>query len=166
MSGGANTGNGTDRHGIGGNLGPRFVADADPGLADDFTDTGPVAWSPNVDPADRERFYAAIRSQGPEQVEIAGKDGSNRIQHVRRRAIDMATERARRDKRLSGTAFRFFHAVASRSKWRHRYYWQSTEMLAFISSQDPKHSNAARYVNDAVELGYVVDIYVPSETGG
>ncbi len=40
------------------------------------------------------------------------------------------------------------------------------EMLAFASSQNPKHSNAARYVDDAVELGYLVDIYVPSVVGG
>ena len=39
-------------------------------------------------------------------------------------------------------------------------------MLAFISGQNPKHSNAARYVDDAVELGYLVDIYVPSGVGG
>jgi hypothetical protein len=154
-----------DRHGIGANRGPMLVADTDPGPADDFCDTGPLAWSSQVAPADRERFYVAIRSQGPEQVGDANDD-SKRVQHVRRRAIDMAKERARRDRRLSGMAFRVFDLVASRSKWRHRYYWQSMEMLAFASSQNPKHSNVARYVDDAVELGYLVEIYVPSLAGG
>ena len=154
-----------DRHGIGGNRGPMFVADDDPGPADDFCDTGPLAWSSQVAPADRERFYVAIRSQGPEQVGDAN-DGSKRVQHVRKRAIDMAKERARRDRRLSSMAFRVFDLVASRSKWKHRYYWQSMEMLAFASSQNPKHSNVSRYVDNAVELGYLVDIYVPSVAGG
>ena len=132
MSAGPAQKNGADRHGIGGNLGPRFVADADPGLGFDFVDNGPVAISAKVSPADRERFYAAIRSQGPEEVETVD---DKRPLKVRRRAIDMATERARRDKRLSGKAFRVFHAVASRSKWKHRYYHQSTEMLSFFSAK-------------------------------
>jgi hypothetical protein len=78
----------------------------------------------------------------------------------------MAKERARKDKTLKHAAFRVFEAVATRSKWKHRYYWQSMEILSFITSQNPESSNAARYVDQGVELGYLVDIYVPSETGG
>jgi hypothetical protein len=152
MSGGPGKKNGSDRHGIGGNLGPHFGAPTDPGLGHDFVEAGPVAISTKVIRADRERFYDAIRSQGPEQA--------------RRRAIDMAKERARRDKRLSSMAFRVFDAIASWSKWKHRYCWQSMEVLAFASSQSPEHSNVARYVDRLVELGYVVDIQVPSVTGG
>src|SRR5262249_52861756 len=81
-------------------------------------------------------------------------------------AIDMAKERARRDTGLPHLAFRVFDAVASRCKWKHRYYWQSMEMLSFITSQNPGHSNAARYVDQLVHRGYLADIYVPSETGG
>jgi hypothetical protein len=152
MNDGPSNKNGSDRHGIGGNLGPHFGGPSDPGLAHDFVEAGPVAISTKVNRADRERFYDAIRSQGPEQV--------------RRRAIDMAKERARRDKRLSSTPFRVFDAIASWSKWKHRYCWQSMEVLAFASSQSPEHSNVARYVDRLVELGYVVDIQVPSVTGG
>ena len=127
---------------------------------------GPVAISDNISHADRERFYDAIRSQGPEQLEVTKEDGRKRLVHVRMRAIDMATERARKDRAMSPVEFRIFEAVASRCKWRHRYFWQSMQILSFISAQDPAHSNVARYVDRLVELGYLVDIYVPSPSGG
>jgi hypothetical protein len=152
------------RHAIGRNSGVGVALDADPGLGHDFVENGPVAISGKVSPADRDRFYAAIRSQGPEQVD--NPEGDKRPFKVRQRAIDMAKERARRDKRVSHLAFRVFDAVASRCKWKHRYYWQSMEMLSFITSQNPDHSNAARYVDQLVHLGYLADIYVPSEIGG
>jgi hypothetical protein len=78
MNDGPSKENGSDRHGIGGNLGPHFGAPTDPGLGHDFVDAGPVAMSRKVNPADRERFYAAIRSQGPEQVEVTEEDGTKR----------------------------------------------------------------------------------------
>ena len=35
-----------------------------------------------------------------------------------------------------------------------------------LGRQNPRHSNAARYVDRLVELGYLVDIHLPSTTGG
>ena len=164
MTGGPSHKNGSTRQRIGGSPRSNVVLDADPGPDDDFVDTGPVAISGRVKPEDRERFYAAIRSQGPQQVDHPDAEGGNL--KVRRRAIDMAKERARNDPRVSDIAFRFFDAVASRCKWKHRYYYQSMEMLSFIASKNPRHSNAARYIDGLVELGYLVDIHVPSATGG
>ncbi len=64
MSAGPNKKNGSDRHGIGGNLGPRFVADADPGLADDFCDNGPLAWSSQVAPQTASAFTLPFVHRG------------------------------------------------------------------------------------------------------
>jgi hypothetical protein len=164
MSDGPGNKNGASQQRIGRGLRSRVVLDADPGPDLDFVDMGPVAISAKVRSEDRERFYAAIRSQGPEQVDHAEAEGGSL--KVRRRAIDMAKERARMDPRLSDAAFRFFEAAASRCKWRHRYYHQSMDMLSFIASKKPGHGNAARYVDGPVQLGYLVDIHVPSETGG
>ena len=85
---------------------------------------------------------------------------------MRRRAIDMAKERARGTKRVGHRLPRASMRSPHGCKWKHRYYWQSMEMLSFISRQEPSHSNVARYVDVLVELGYLVDIHVPSETGG
>src|SRR5262249_40703541 len=54
----------------------------------------------------------------------------------------------------------------SRTKWKHRYYWQSMEVLSFIAGQSASNNNVARYVDQAVELGYLAEIYVPSGIGG
>jgi hypothetical protein len=142
----------------------RIVLDTDPGLDHDFVDTGPVAISTRAKAEDRERFYAAVRSQGPEQVDHP--EGEGRVLKVRRRAIDMARERARKDSRISDAAFRFFDAVASRCKWKNRYCHQSMDMLSFSAGKNPRHSNGARYVDGLVELGYLVDIHIPNAAGG
>src|SRR5262249_197082 len=147
-------------NGTGANRETGVVLDEDPGPDHDFVGLGPILISSKVNPTDRERFYEAIRSQGPEESPHPNDQGSNRPFMVRKRAIDMAKERARMDKRVSPTAFRVFDAIASRCKWKHRYYWQSMEMLSFIAAQSPGSNNIARYIDQLVAFGYLADIYV------
>jgi hypothetical protein len=151
---------------IGGSHSASVVLDRDPGPDHDFIGLGPVAISAKVGPVDRERFYKAIRSQGPEEIPHPNDEAGKTSFNVRRRAIDMAKERARMDRRLSHAAFRVFEAVASRCKWKHRYLWLSMEMLSYLAAQNPGNNNVARYVDQAVALGYVADIYVASQWGG
>ena len=74
MSGGPNSGNGSEPARYRRQLWPVVWCRSRSG--DDFIDTG-LSRSRKVKPEDRERFYAAIRSQGPELVDIP-EGGSKR----------------------------------------------------------------------------------------
>ena len=142
----------------------RFVADADPGPDHDFVDTGPVAISAKVRssrPGALLRCYPLARA-GAGRPSGGGRhpEGASACHRHGQRTGAQGSSGCRTCR------LQFLRRVASRCKWKHRYYWQSMEMLAFGQRQKPRHSNAARYVDALVELGYVVDIHVPSVAGG
>ena len=128
------------------------ILEDDPGLADDFIDTGPIAQRAyRLNAGLVTAFHDAIRTHGPAAT--------------RQSAISRMLDRARAMRELPHHAYRVLEQIASRCRWKYRYHCEPLEAVAFFTGASDG-GNMKRPVDKLVQLGLVHRLNVPRLSGG